>query len=283
MPDPRLVSFLAAAGADVLLTADPGLVRMLGGHSGDIATGPSPFALPALVLAPGDGEPILVCSADEAAEGDAVETYEGFTVAPLDTVARAAAALDRALARAGRGRVLVDGASVPAGLAARVRDAALAGPELGALGAVKTPDEVVAIEAALRLCEAGQAAAREASFAGAGELDVWGALRTAIEVAAGGPTPLLADLVSGPRTPDVGGPPGDRTLAEGDLVLCDLVPRLDGIWGDSCATWAVGEPSAEARRLHGAARAGLEAALDALRPGATGGEVDTAARHALAA
>jgi Xaa-Pro aminopeptidase len=55
------------------------------------------------------------------------------------------------------------------------------------------------------------------------------------------------------------------------------------MWGDSCATWAVGEPSDDARRLHVAAQAALAAALDALRPGATGGEVDTAARHALAA
>ncbi len=137
------------------------------------------------------------------------------------------------------------------------------------------------MEASLRLCEAGHAAARAASVAGANELEVWAALRGAIESAAGGRTALLADLVSGPRTQDVGGPPVDRVLAEGDLVICDLVPCHDGIWGDSCAAWAVGEPSAEARRLHAASSAALEAALAALRPGATGHEVDAVARSAL--
>jgi Xaa-Pro aminopeptidase len=283
MPDPRLVEFLDAHGADALLTADPGAVRMLAGHAGDIETGPSPYALPALVLARGDGEPVLVCSVDEAPERDGVETYEGFTVAPLDPVGRAVQALGRALARAGRGRVLVDGASVPAGLAALVPDGALVGPELATLGAVKTADEVAAIEASLRLCEAGHLAARRESVPGATELDVWAALRAAIDEAAGGRTPLVADLVSGPRTAHVGGPPVARSLAEGDLVICDLVPRHDGIWGDSCATWAVGEPSADAVRLHAAATAALEATLAALRPGATGGDVDTTARAAMAA
>ena len=166
---------------------------------------------------------------------------------------------------AGR-RVLIDGATLPGGLAVRLQGARAVGSELSALGAVKTPAEVEAVEASLRLCEAGHAAARAASVAGANELDVWAALRGAIESAAGGRTALLADLVSGPRTQDVGGPPVDRVLAEGDLVICDLVPCHDGIWGDSCAAWAVGEPSAEARRLHAASSAALEATLAALRP-----------------
>jgi Xaa-Pro dipeptidase len=283
MSDDRLREFLQAHGADVLVTAEPGLVRMLAGHAPDVETGPSPFALPAVVVAPADGDALLVCSADEAPERGDVEAYEGFTIAPLASLGRAVEAFDRALARAGVGRVLVDGATVPAGLAARVPAPAVIGSELSSLGAVKTPAEVEAVEAALRLCEAGQAAAREASVPGAAELDVWAALRTAMEEAAGGRCALLADLVSGERTGEVGGLPGERRLQEGDLVLCDLVPRLDGIWGDSCATWAVGEPSELARRLHGAASAGLDAALGALRPGATAGGVDEAARAALAA
>ena len=49
MPDPRLTRFLEAHGGDALVTADPGLVRMLAGHTvADIETGPSPYALPAV-------------------------------------------------------------------------------------------------------------------------------------------------------------------------------------------------------------------------------------------
>ena len=284
MPDPRLTRFLQAHGGDALVTADPGLVRMLAGHTvADIETGPSPYALPAIVIAPGDAEPVLVCSVDEAPERDRVESYEGFTVAPLDALGRAVEAFDRGVALAGLGGrgVLVDGATLPGGLAMRLQGARPIGSELSSLGAVKTPAEVEAVETSLRLCEAGHAAARAASVAGANELDVWAALRGAIESAAGGRTALLADLVSGPRTQDVGGPPVDRVLAEGDLVICDLVPCHDGIWGDSCAAWAVGEPSDEARRLHVASSAALDVALAALRPGATGHEVDAVARAAM--
>src|SRR5687768_1219614 len=116
MSDPRLAAFLQAQGAEVLVTAEPGLIRMLAGHAPDIETGPSPFSLPAVVVAPADGEAVLVCSADEAPERAGVESYEGFTTAPLDSVSRAAEAFDRALAAVGaRRRFLVDGATTPAG------------------------------------------------------------------------------------------------------------------------------------------------------------------------
>jgi Xaa-Pro aminopeptidase len=154
---------------------------------------------------------------------------------------------------------------------------------LAALTAVKTEDEIEAVDAALRLCEAGQAAARAATREGAGELELWAAVAGAIEAAAGGRTTVIADLVSGRRTEEVGGPPGPRTLAQGELVLADLVPRLDGIWGDSCATWAVGEPPPAATEMHAVARHALDVGLAALRPGATAGDVDRAVRSEVEA
>ena len=63
------------------------------------------------------------------------------------------------------------------------------------------------------------------------ELELWALVRAAIEREAGERIPVLADLVAGPRTAEVGGPPGDRVLAEGDLVLCDLVPRRRRLLG----------------------------------------------------
>ena len=115
---------------------------------------------------------------------------------------------------------------------------------------------------------------------GVSELELWAAVRGAMEATAGARLPVLADLVSGPRTCDVGGPPSPRALAEGDLVLCDLVPRLGGYWGDSCATFAVGEPSAEAVAAHAGARATLDEVIAAVRPGAVAGELDALARAA---
>jgi Xaa-Pro dipeptidase len=236
------------------VTADPGLVRMLTGHITEIAYGPSPFRLPELVVAPGDAPAQVVCG-EEAL-----------------TAAMAAAGVTAA-------RTLVDGASVPAALMPALHGSTPAPAEgLALLPATKTPAEVEAIEAAVRLCEAGHDAAREATRAGATELDVWAAIATAIERAAGARTTVMADLLSGPRTEQITGPPGPRVLAAGDLVLCDLVPRRDGVWADSCATWAVTEPPPAAVEMHAAAARGLRVGLDALRPGARAGDIDRAVR-----
>jgi Xaa-Pro aminopeptidase len=286
MADPRLQAYLEASGADALVTADPGLVRMLAGHAAEVGFGPSPFQLPALVVAARDAPAQLVCSADEAAAGDATHVYEGFTTAPLDPLAGAAAALAAAMAAAGvsAARTLVDGASVPAGLMPGIAGAAAAPiAGLAMLPAAKTAAEVAAVEASLRLCEAGHAAARAATREGAGELDVWAAVSAAIEHAAGGRTTVIADLLSGPRTEDIGGSPVPRALARGDLVLADIVPRLDGIWGDSCATWALGAPPPAAAEMHAVASQALRAGLDALRPGARAGDVDRTVRSVVEA
>ncbi|MGZ4431014.1 MAG: M24 family metallopeptidase [Gaiellales bacterium] len=285
MADARLVALLQECGADGLVSAEPGLVRMLTGHACDVGSGPSPFQLPALVVAPGEGPARLVCSQDEAPEGEAAHAYPGFTVGPLDPLSAAGDALEAALDSASlRGRpLLVDGASLPAGLASRLDGVTWAGTRLAALGAVKTPAEVEAVEAALRLCEAGQQAARTATREGADELELWAAVAAAVERAAAERTTMVADLVSGARTAEVGGPPGLRRLAGGDAVLCDLVPRRDGIWGDSCATWTVGDGDVPAglASMHAAAAAALTAGLAALRPGALAGDVDATVREAM--
>jgi Xaa-Pro aminopeptidase len=219
------------------------------------------------VLAPGDGPSRLICSVDEAPEGDWVHTYEGFTAGPTDPVSGAGEAFRQALESAGlqKARVVVDMATVPASLASGISGRPAAAPALGALGAVKTDAEVTAIEESVRLCDVGQAAAREATVAGATELDLWAHVTAAIERHAGQRVTIVADLVCGPRTADVGGPPSSRPVAEGELVICDLVPRLDGMWGDCCATWAVGRPPRWAGDLHTTCMEALSQGLDALR------------------
>ena len=147
--------------------------------------------------------------------------------------------------------------------------------------AVKDPDEIELIRAAIAVCDAGQQAARAYATAGISELDLWAVIRGAMETYAQARLPVLADLVSGPRTREVGGPPSTRALAEGDLVLCDLVPRVAGYWGDSCATFAVGEPNADARAAHARSHATLADVVAAIRPGVVAGELDALARAQL--
>lgn len=277
----RALEVARRAGAEAVLASHPATVAWLTGYAADIETGPSPFALPPLALVAPDEPPTLIVSEDEtvaaAATGCEVVSYPGFGLGPIDPAAGAARALLRAVA--GR-TVATEPAVLPVALAREISwvDAER---ELAAARAVKDADEIELVRAAIALCDTGQRAARAAAVPGLTELELWSAVRAAIEREAGGRTPLLADLVSGPRTGEIGGPPGERTLAEGDLVLCDLVPRRAGYWGDSCATLAVGEPSPSARARQRAAREALIRLLEALRPGVRAGDLDALARDRL--
>ena len=277
----RALDAARRAGADVLLAARPSTVAWLTGFEAEIETGPSPFVLsPLAVLAPGE-TPILIVSDDDAeaaaAVGCEVRSYRGFSVEPLDPVGGAMRALTYAVA--GR-RVATEAGALPAALAQTVSWVDL-GDALRVAQAVKDPDELELVRAAVALCDTGQQEVRARAEPGMTELELWTLVRGAIEREAGARTPVLADLVAGPRTGDTGGAPGGRAMQEGELVLCDLVPRRAGYWGDSCATFALGEPSAGAREKHRVARERLERVLDAVHPGAVAGDLDTIARSGL--
>ncbi|MFH1084804.1 MAG: type I methionyl aminopeptidase [Chloroflexota bacterium] len=74
----------------------------------------------------------------------------------------------------------------------------------------------------------------------------------------------------------VHGIPGARRMAEGDIVSIDVGAIWRDYQGDSAITVAVGEVSAEARRLIGATEAALEAGIVAARAGARLGDVSHA-------
>ena len=74
---------------------------------------------------------------------------------------------------------------------------------------------------------------------------------------------------------------GDRALRTGDLVVLDFGGVLDGYCSDLTRTVSVGQPSPEAARLYAAVRDAQAAAINAVRPGATTADVDTAARLVL--
>lgn len=284
MSDPRLLRTLDRLAADGLISADPAVVRMLTGHHADIETGPSVFALPALVVATRDGDPVLVACADDAEPTETCVTYEGFTVAPITRAANARRALHEAIARTAGDRAAwaIDGATVPAGVLGALPGGRPADDALGGLTAIKTADDLTAVAAAVAVCDAGQAAAREATLAGADELDLWEHIRHAMERRAGGRIPIMADCVAGARAAQVGGPPSPVAIHGGEALLIDLVPRVAGIWADSCATFVDGEPPDTLRRVHAAARAALDAGLAMLRPGTMSGDIDAAVRAVMA-
>jgi len=73
------------------------------------------------------------------------------------------------------------------------------------------------------------------------------------------------------------GVPGPTTvLAAGDIIAVDVTSELDGYHGDTCTTFFVGQPSAEARHVVETARRCRQAGIDEVRDGARLGDIGAA-------
>jgi len=69
------------------------------------------------------------------------------------------------------------------------------------------------------------------------------------------------------------GIPGERKLAEGDIVNIDVTVILDGWHGDTSRMFFVGKPSVKAQRLVEATYRAMMAGIEVVRPGAQLGDI----------
>jgi methionyl aminopeptidase len=69
------------------------------------------------------------------------------------------------------------------------------------------------------------------------------------------------------------GIPGDRVLAEGDIVNIDVTAILDGWYGDTSRMFVAGQPSTRSRLLMDVTYEAMMKGIAAIRPGATLGDV----------
>lgn len=127
-----------------------------------------------------------------------------------------------------------------------------------------------ALEEVLGLVEAGSTEAEVAA-----ELDY------RLRLGGTGPPAFDSIVASGPRSALPHARPSDRVIREGDLVLFDCGATVEGYCSDVTRTVVVGEPRPWQRRIHGAVRAALDAAVSAAEPGRPAAEVDAAARRVL--
>jgi len=88
-------------------------------------------------------------------------------------------------------------------------------------------------------------------------------------------------IASGPRSALPHGRASNQPVRPGGFVVCDFGVILRGYCSDQTRTVWVGSVPDEARRAYEAVREAQQAAVDAVRPGVTVGEVDAAARKAL--
>ena len=69
------------------------------------------------------------------------------------------------------------------------------------------------------------------------------------------------------------GIPGDKVLSEGDILNIDVTVILDGWYGDSSRMYVAGKPSVKSRRLIQVTHDSLMKGIEAVRPGATFGDI----------
>jgi methionyl aminopeptidase len=88
-----------------------------------------------------------------------------------------------------------------------------------------------------------------------------------------------ATICASPNEVIVHGIPGSLRLVEGDIFSVDVGSILDGYYGDTAATFAIGRVGDVALRLMAATLEGLEAAIAECRPGRRLGDVGAAVQE----
>jgi Xaa-Pro dipeptidase len=290
----RAAALFRTLGADALLATDIATVRWLTGREAELGWGPQyPVSAGTAVVLGGDARGWILCPAGEEGAGPNIEglevaTYEGYTLGELrphencrvvlgDLVARSLAGKGRSRGQNLGPRWAVEAHSLAAALTPGPEWVDVARP-LRDLRVRKEPAEIAVLERAASVASVGQRAFRAAALPGRSEIEIFTDVRTAMEREAGTRLPLLPDLLSGPRMLLVGAPPTTRVLRPGELALCDLQPRLEGYWADSCSTLCAGRPTPEMQRLNDACRRALDAGIALARPGTVARAIDARMR-----
>ncbi len=146
---------------------------------------------------------------------------------------------------------------------------------------VKDDDEIALIRSAVLLGAKIFDRALEVLRPGVKEVEV--AAEMELAARRGGADGMSFDTIiaSGPRSALPHGRASVKPIAAGGFVVCDFGVILSSYCSDQTRTVWVGAPSEDARQAYEAVREAQQAAIEAVRPGVTAGEVDAAARKVL--
>jgi len=159
----------------------------------------------------------------------------------------------------------------------------LATDVLRTLRMVKDPAEIDALRKAGAAIDRVHARVPDFLVPGRTEADVAADIAEAI-VAEGHSEVAFIIVGSGPNGADPHHECSDRELQPGDVVVVDIGgPYEPGYNSDSTRTYSLGEPDPEVARRYAVLQRAQQAAVAAVRPGATAEQIDAAARDVLAA
>jgi Xaa-Pro aminopeptidase len=146
---------------------------------------------------------------------------------------------------------------------------------------IKDAGELAAIERAVKLGADIFKAALKTIKPGVRETDVAAELEYAARRAGATGMSFETIVASGPRSALPHGVASVSRIPERGFVVLDYGVILDGYCSDMTRTVHVGRPSPEARRMYNAVLESQLAGIDAVKAGATAGDVDYACRQNL--
>jgi len=201
-----------------------------------------------------------------------VRWYEGYAfVRPVDhNSVYIEAVRELATALGFGGRVAIEKHTFPASLDFLVEGSQKfdVTPHLDRVRSIKTPGEIALLRRSAEAAAIGQQVCGRVVRPGISELHAFAEIRRAMEEFAGQRVPVTGDFLSGvERTARSTGWPNARIMEHGDPVLCDLAPRINGYWGDSCASFVIGTPNRRYEAMFKTCKSALNLAIDTLRPG----------------
>jgi len=159
-------------------------------------------------------------------------------------------------------------------------EAVAAGGAVEGLRRVKDEGELAAIAEASKLADAALKATVEEGFVGKTERAVADAFEAHVR-AGGGSLSFDTIVASGPNGAQPHAEPGPKVIERGELVVFDMGAKLDGYCSDGTRTYATGDPGDEGREVYETVLKAQLAALEAIRAGAIGEDVDRVARQII--
>lgn len=245
----------------------------------------------AVLLLHADGQAVLV--ADSMSKGFAEVAHVDEAILPVwydghhSAPPREAFLVDNVLAQIKKNkwqRIGMEFSAVPAGILAGLAHTQTTNidPIIPGLKRSKDADELELLNRSMRAGEAGMAAALTGVKAGMSELEIYFLVQNAAVSALGTQAIVYGDFVTGPRTEAVGGPPSDRVVQAGDLVLLDFSTVIGQYRGDFANTHiCAGKPTAKQQEIYHACLEAMAAGENQLKAGTPAKDVYHAVHQAF--
>jgi Xaa-Pro aminopeptidase len=151
------------------------------------------------------------------------------------------------------------------------------------LRTVKDEDEIAAIRLGAQITTRALEQFVEEPFVGRTERELAWRLEALLRELGAERLAFDIGLGAGPNSALPHAEPGDRVVEAGDAIVVDLGAVVDGYCSDCTRTFAAGEVPGWLERVHAVCLEAQLAGLVAVSPGATGFEVDGAARAVIEA